>query len=337
MVAFYHYQPDTVRALAQDHGIKHLYSDMDELLRNVPDLDAVVISTPTDTHHDLVLAAAAAGKHILCEKPIAYTVAQGQEMVAAVRSRNLVGKAGFIFRFSPVLQRMKELVDDGYIGELRLFESVGGNEQFIDPRTPQHWKMRPERAGGGVYVEYGVHHIDLAIWFGGPLTRVVAHGLTLVPERPSRAGGKVRVEVDDACSWIAAYQNGGEALFRTTWAALPLGGGGIRLYGTQGTLAQVYDPSGRSTEQLLGVTLKDREPQVLLDYAPPFDPAMDTGTFALGLLGRYNNRLVRSFIDDIHAGHVSSSTLEDALAAQRVLAAIRLSLDERRWVEIETD
>jgi predicted dehydrogenase len=337
VVALYHYRLEPLRAVAERFGINHIYADVEALFTEADDLDAVVISTPTDTHRDFVLAAADAGVHILCEKPIAYNVAQGQEMVDAVRSRGLVSEIGFIFRFSPVLQRMKQLVDEGYIGDLQMFESVGGNEQFIDAQKPLHWKMLRERADGGVFVEYGTHHIDLAIWFGGPITSVVAHGLTLVPERPTRDGGRAQIETDDACSWIATYQSGGQALFKTYWAALPVGASGIRLHGTRGSLAQHMDPRGRRQEQLVAATIDEPEPRVLFEFAPSFDPQFDSGDFALGLLGRYNVRLVKTFVDDIHKGHITGASFEDALAAQRVLAAIRTSLDERRWVDVDTE
>ena len=211
------------------------------------------------------------------------------------------------------------------------------NAQFIDPRRPRHWKMQRSRANGGVFVEYGVHNIDLAMWFGGPITHVVAHGLTLVPTRPTSEGEVAEIDTDDACSWIATYANGGEALFRAGWASLPVGGGGMRLYGSRGSLAWQPDPTGRRSEQLIGATLEKPEPEVLFEFAPPFDPQLDAGDFPLGLLARYTTRLIESFVNDIQVGQASGPTFEDGLAAQRVLAAIRMSLDEKRWVEVETE
>src|SRR5947209_20531465 len=98
---------------------------------------------------------------------------------------------------------MNQLVDECYIGDVKLFESVGLNGQFADPQKPRHWKMQRERANGGVFVEYGSHSLDLALWFGGPITSVVADGVTLVPERPLEGGGTGRVDVDDASAWLA--------------------------------------------------------------------------------------------------------------------------------------
>jgi len=336
VVALVDTHTDTLLPIAEQYGIRQTYSDVDTLFREVVGLDAIVLATPTDTHHDVVMEAFGAGLHVLCEKPLAYDLRQAHEMVDAARSSKRVGKMGFLFRSSPVVERMKQLIDEGYIGEVKLFESVTLNAQFVDPQKPLHWKMQRARANGGVFVEYGSHSIDLALWFGGPITSVVAHGVTLVPERSNQDGAMRAVDVDDAASWIATYESGAEALFRTGWASLPVGGGGVRIYGSRGSLAWQLDPTTRRSEKLLASTLAEPEPHVLLDFAPPFDPQTDAGAFPLGLLARYNKRLVDSFVNDIRAGHASGPTFEDGLAAQRVLAAIRTSLDERRWVEIET-
>ena len=325
---------DRVEEVAEQFGIRQTFADGGTLLAQVDKLDAVVIATPTDTHRDLVLAACERGVHVLCEKPLAYDLAQAREMVAALNARGLVGKLGFLFRFSPVVERMKQLVDEGYIGDVQLLESLTINAQFIDANRPLHWKMERSRAHGGVYVEYGSHSIDLALWLAGPIERVVAHGVTLVPERPTAGGERAAVTVDDASTWITQHAGGCESLFRTGWASLPIGGGGLRLYGTRGSLAWQLDPTTRRREWLLAATVDEPEPRELFEFTPAHDPRTDEGTFPLGLLARYNARLIASFVDDIRRGHVSGPSFADGFAAQEVLAGIRTSLDERRWVEV---
>jgi predicted dehydrogenase len=325
---------EAVEKVGETYGIAGRYTSLDALFSAVDDLDALVIATPDDTHYDLVMQAFERGLHVLCEKPLGYNVEQAEAMAEAAIKHNRVAKMGFIFRYSPVVQRMKELIDAGYIGELQMYENATVNAQFVDPQTPRHWKMTKEHAGGGVFVEYGVHSMDLAMWFGGPISSVVANAMTLVPERPDRAGNRVPVEVDDVCSWIATYANGGEALFRTGWASLPVGGGGTRIYGSKGSLAWEMDAATRRSERLLGVTLDQREPQVLFEFKPPFDPRTDSGVFPLGLLARYDQRLINSFAQDIRAGKVTSGSFAEGLAAQRVVEAVRTSLDERRWVDV---
>lgn len=320
------------QAAGEAHGVQRVETDALRLLRDPQGLDAVVIATPDDTHYELVKAAFDAGLHVLCEKPLAYTVAQAEAMVAAAERAGKVGKIGFLFRHSPVVTRMRELVAEGLIGEVQLFEHVNVNAQFIDPQRALHWKMTRQHAPGGVFVEYGSHTIDLALWFGGPLASVVGNGATLIPERPLPNGETARVEHEDVASWIGVYASGGEALFRSGWTSLPVGAGGMRVYGSRGTL--FWEQTGRRSERLLAVTLDDPEPRTLLEFESPHDPILDDGPFPIGIFAHYNRRLVASFIDDIRAGQASWPSFADGLAAQHVLAALRVSLDERRWVDI---
>jgi predicted dehydrogenase len=326
---------DIAEAAAERYGVPRVETDAANVFRERDFIDAVIIATPDDTHRDLTLAAFDAGLHVLCEKPLARDLAEGAEMVAAAARAGKVAKLGFSFRFSPVALRMHELVSQGAIGDVQLFEHIGVNAQFMDPLRPLHWKMQRERANGGVYVEYGAHPIDLALWFGGPMRRVVAHGATLVAERPLPTGGVATVETDDVASWIGEYASGGQALFRAGWANLPAGSGGVLLYGSKGTLH--WRQHSRVNESLLLATVDDPEPRVVLEFAPPVDPALDSDTLVMGIYAHYNRNLAESFLRDIRAGATSWPTFADGLAAQRVLAAIRTSLDASRWVDIAAD
>ena len=320
------------RAAASAHSIGRVETDAGRLFSDADRLDAVVIATPDDTHRDLTLAAYNAGLHVLCEKPIAYSVSEGEEMLAAAEQAGRVGKIGFLFRHSPVVTRMHELVEQGFVGEVQLFEHNSVNAQFVDPERPLHWKMQRKHADGGVFVEYGAHAIDLALWFGGSISKVVGHGLTLIPERPLAGGGVGQVDVDDIAAWIGEYESGGQALFRSGWASLPVGSSGMRIYGSKGTL--LWQQVGRTSESLLAVTKEDPEDRTLLEYSPPYDPAINDGPFPLGILFHYNRRLAESFIRDIRRGETSWPSFADGLAAQKVLAAIRASLDEERWADV---
>ncbi|MHB8731462.1 MAG: Gfo/Idh/MocA family protein [bacterium] len=333
VVALVDPRTDVIEEAAARYRVPGIFRDVDTMLRQVDSLDAAVVATPTDAHHAVVMRLLDRGAHVLCEKPLAYTVPQAEEIAASVRARGRIGKMGFLFRCSPVVMKMKELIDQGYIGDVVAVESSVVNAQFVDPEKPLIWKMRRERASGGVYVEYGVHSIDLALWLGGPMSRVVAHGLTSIPRRPA-AGGHAAVDVDDVSAWIAVYRSGGQALFRAGWASLPVGGGGLRVYGRTGSLAWQLDPTTRKSERLLVTTLAEPEARVLFEFDAPPTPQDDSGWTPLGLLAHYNARLDAGFIDDIRRGHPTGPTFDDGLAAQHVLAAIRTSLDEGRWADV---
>ena len=328
--------PEVLQAAGDRFGVAARYADGAALLADAGalGLGAVVLAVPTDTHHAVGLAALRAGLHVLCEKPLAFNLAQAGDLARAAAEAGVMTRMGFLFRFSPVVARMKELVDAGYIGDLHSFESVTVNAQFFDPQKPRHWKMERRRANGGVFVEYGSHSIDLALWFGGPIRRVVAHGLTQIAARPGASGDTVAVDADDMAAWVGEYATGAQALFRTGWASLPVGGGGLRIYGSRGSLAWQLDPTGRRTERLLAATAEQPEPHEVFAFTPPYDEALDGGPWPIGLLARYNERLVGGFIEDIHAGRQRGPSFADGLAAQAVLEAVGASLAEGRWVTV---
>ena len=304
-----------------------------ELWRRADAFDAVVIATPTDTHRDLALAALTLGKHVLCEKPLAYDSGQARAMVEAARTAGVVTKLGFMFRFSPAIQRMKALLDEGYAGDIVAFQSHTMNGQFIDPMTTIHWKMRRDRANGGVFAEYGAHAIDLASWLVGPIESVVAQARTITPRRPDGAGASVTVDVDDAAAWLVAFASGAQGSFETSWSTLPVGGGGVRVYGTRGSLTWQPDPGLRTSERLVGATIDHPEPEVLLAYETSRNGG-DAGSDAarsIGISADYNDGLIAAFLLDIRRGHGTGPNFTDGLRVQDVLGAIQRSLDSRQW------
>ncbi len=159
---------------AGELGISHAFADFHELLA-LSELDAVVITTPTSTHHDLVIAAAEAGKAILCEKPLALTLAETRSAQEAVARAQMPLQVGFMRRFDAAYQKAKMLIDGGQIGYPVTFKSLSR-----DPFCPQLEYADP-RKSGGLILDMGIHDIDLARWLmGSEVERVTAEGSTLV-------------------------------------------------------------------------------------------------------------------------------------------------------------
>jgi scyllo-inositol 2-dehydrogenase (NAD+) len=163
------------RALAASElDVPHIFSDVHELIA-LPDLDAVVIATPTSTHHDLVLAAVDAGKAIFCEKPLALTCAENRAMLNAVAKAGVPLQVGFMRRFDAGYQRAKKLIADGHIGYPVTFKAISR-----DPFCPPRDYMDPAKSGG-LILDMGIHDFDLARWLmGSEVERVSAEGTTLV-------------------------------------------------------------------------------------------------------------------------------------------------------------
>ena len=167
----------------------------------------------------------------------------------------MVTKLGFVFRYSPALRRLRELVREGYVGRPHTLIVYSQNPQFLDPSAPLHWKMERARTGGGVFVEYGSHSLDLARWIVGELTEVCANMRTVVPERPDPRGGPPRaVDVDDVCSWLASLDGGVEAVFHASWASLAQPWGDLAVFGDAGALVWRRRDDAWPFAELLGAT-----------------------------------------------------------------------------------
>jgi scyllo-inositol 2-dehydrogenase (NAD+) len=155
-------------------GLSHAFADALELIA-LPELDAVVIATPTSTHHDLVIAAANAGKAIFCEKPLALTLAENHEVLDAIARAQVPLQVGFMRRFDAAYQRAKKMIADGQIGSPVTFKALSR-----DPFCPPRGYMDPAK-NGGLILDMAIHDFDLARWLmGSEVERVTAEGTVLV-------------------------------------------------------------------------------------------------------------------------------------------------------------
>jgi predicted dehydrogenase len=326
--------PDRARAeaLARDFGVARTFAGHEGLLAS--GVDAVAIVAPDDAHHAIATAALAARLPVLCEKPLARTVTEAAELARQAEAAGVATKMGFGFRYSPALRRLAELVAEGHVGRPHTLTLVSQNAQFMDPAAPLHWKMERARAGGGVFVEYGVHALDLARWLGGEVLEVCANARTVVAERADPATGRARrVDTDDVCSWLASLAGGAEAVFHASWASLPAPAPDLAMYGDRGALAWRRVDEPWPFGELLGATPGD----------PVWRPLPVPGRLLAGLEWATTWRecfvgsLVRRFVAEATgAAPVEGPTFADGYRAQLGLDAIATSLAERRWVAVGT-
>src|SRR5690606_38881836 len=218
------------------------------------DIDIVDICTPGHTHAEIALAALAAGKHVLCEKPLANDVADAERMAAAAAeaaARGIVSMCGFSYRRTPALSLAKRLIEDGRLGEIRHVRAQYLQDWLTSPDAPFTWRLDRERAGSGALGDIGAHSIDTAQWLtGAHITGVSATGRTFVPSRPrldERVGlgghaaaeaPRERVTVDDAAAFTAAFDNGAPGVFEATrLAAGHRNANRIEINGDRGSIA----------------------------------------------------------------------------------------------------
>lgn len=211
------------------------------------DIHLVDVSAPDVLHHEIVMAAAAAGKHILCEKPLAMTVAQAEEMVGAVQRAGVRHMIAHQLRKVPALLYARRLIEEGALGQILHVRALWTNEMGIDPDYPLVWRFRREHVGKrGVIANLGSHLIDLVRFLAGEIVDVVGTAGTHIKSRPLPAGGTLRsipgtqgeVTVFDEACFLARLANGASAVVEASWvAAGHKHGQRIEVNGTEGSLS----------------------------------------------------------------------------------------------------
>jgi predicted dehydrogenase len=211
---------EKAKTFAETWGYERAETDW-RVVVNAGDIDLIDICTPNSSHKEIAIAAAKAGKMIICEKPLALNVAEAQEMVDAVEAAGVPNLVMFNYRRTPAIVLARQLIDEGRIGKPFHFRSNFLQDWTISADVPQGgtalWRLDVKAAGSGVTGDLLAHNIDTAMYLNGPITRVVARTETFVKERMHTLTGKVEpVGIDDACLFIAEFANGSLGLFEST-------------------------------------------------------------------------------------------------------------------------
>ena len=214
--------PDAVAAAAARLGWPATETDWKRLVQR-DDVDLVDVCTPGSSHAEISIAALEAGKHVLCEKPLANTVEEARAMAAAAEraaARGVRAMVGFNFRRVPAVALARELVAAGRLGAIRHVRAAYLGAHLLDPEFPLVWRLRAEEAGSGALGDLGAHAIDLAQYVAGDrITGVSGLTETFVRERPLPGGGGGQlgpVTVDDAAAFIARFAGGAVGSFEAT-------------------------------------------------------------------------------------------------------------------------
>ena len=208
------------KAFAATWGYESVETDWRKLVAR-KDIDAIDICTPNNLHREIALAAAGAGKMILCEKPLAMNSQEGAEMAAAVEKAGAANMVWYNYRRIPAVTLAKNLIDEGRLGRIFHYRAVFLQDWTISTDLPQGgtglWRLDAAAAGSGVTGDLLAHCIDTALWLNGGIDRVTAMTETFVKERKHNLTGKVEpVGIDDACAFLARFKNGSLATFEST-------------------------------------------------------------------------------------------------------------------------
>ena len=212
---------EAVRAFADNWGWESCETDWRALVER-DDIDVIDICSPNNTHHDIAIAAARAGKMVLCEKPLAMNGDEGREMVAAVEQAGVPNMVGFNYRRMPAIAFARQLVGEDRVGRVFHYRATYLQDWTISPDVPQGgatlWRLDIDAAGSGVTGDLLAHSIDTAIWLNGPIESVTAMTETFIKERELQdRPGEVRpVGIDDACAFLVRFANGSMGTFEST-------------------------------------------------------------------------------------------------------------------------
>ncbi len=335
LVAICDVVPERAHALAEQFGIPRVYSDPSELIAD-PDVEMVDVCTPTDTHLSLSLAAIAAGKHVLSEKPLARDARDAFAAAAAASDAGVRTKLGFTFRYSPAVRQLKRWIDDGTLGEVFHVHGFEQNSQFLDPDFPIR-QVEPGADWNALLpssiVGYGSHLLDLMRWCAGEFHSVAATMRNFIPERVVRGHeGRRRIGIEDGTVAAVEFESGAHGVLQTSYIAVGnYPGVELRVYGSKGAaIARLISEFGVA-ETLHHATADEVEFKKVELPSSSLPPGTTLRTPWPEL---YYRNLVRHFVDEVLDGTAAECTFFDGAKSQELVDAIVLASRERRWVDL---
>lgn len=309
--------------VAQRFKVPHALSDYRELCR-MKEVDLISVASPTYLHHPMVMEAVAHGKHVLCEKPMALDWRQAREMYQAAERAGVVHMIDHEFRLVPARLKMKELIDQGFLGKLQSVHISLFYGLNADPvKRPWRWISQKDK-GGGSLGALGSHYIDAMRWLFGEVSAVCGRTYTFVKSRKLADSEEWRpVDSDDVFSMMLAFENGAEGVFHLS--SVTQGGSGERIeaYGSEGSL--YIDTEGR----LLATKKGERQ----LTEVPVAKKMIMAWMGADTMLEVFKPQAQR-LVDFIKRGQKATPNLYDGMVCQQVMDAVVRSSDSGTWVSL---
>jgi predicted dehydrogenase len=326
-----------VIAAAKRYGWESVETDWRTLVQR-PDIEVVDISSPGHLHRDQAVAAARAGKHIICEKPLANSLAEARDMLRAVKRARVAHMVMFNYRRIPAVMLAREIIRAGEIGEIHHHRTFYLQDWIVDRRFPLVWRLEKKFAGSGALGDIGSHIIDLAHFLTGEIDEVCANMKTFVKQRPlpGRKSKLGRVTVDDAAAFLARFRSGAIGSFEATrFATGRKNFHGFEIYGSKGALLFNF----QEMNELQFYSRMDRRnyqgfKRILVTEAShPYFHAWWPPGHIIGYEHTFIHA-VADFLNCLAEGRAPSPGFEDGVRCQAVLEAVEQSARERRWLKV---
>jgi predicted dehydrogenase len=332
---------ENLRAFADRFGWKSIETDWQKLVRR-DDIDLVSVATPGFLHKPMVLEAVRNGKHVLCEKPLANTLADAVEMFEAARKAGVRHCCGYSYRSTPAQALAKQIVDEGRIGRIHHVHARYAQDWIVDPAFAMVWRLDKALAGSGSLGDICAHSIDAARFITGlEFSEVVGHLATLIPERPASAGepggSKAAVTVDDVAQFLCRFSNGAVGCFEAT--RLATGRKNHNCIEVNGEKGSVY----WDFEEQNYLYFCDRSAPVHLQGFVKISATTDShpykgGPWPVGHGLGYGDTFlieVANFLTAITNKTEYRPDFQDGVAVQRVLDAVERSVGEKKWISLK--
>ena len=320
---------EKAKAIAQAHNIPHACQSVEEAVA-LADVDAVSVTTPPFLHAAMAKTVLTAGKHLLLEKPTTLNVNEALELYELAHAQGAIAGLDFEFRFVPAWQRLAELLQEGYVGELRFINIDWLVSGRADPTRNWNWYARKDQ-GGGALGALGSHSFDYIAWLFGPIRRLSARLHTSITERPDPATGIPKpVDADDTCALQLELANG--ALCQLNLSAATYGGRGhwVEVYGDRGTL--VLGSSNLKDYvhdfQLQGaIAGADLQPLDIPDRLQ-FPKTYDDGRLAPFI------RVVDHWVNCIDAGQMTAPAMREGVYSQLLMDLTHQANETGTWGDV---
>jgi len=332
--------PERVKSFASNWGYESAETDWRKLVDR-KDIDLIDIASPNDTHAEIAIAAAQAGKMVMCEKPLGRNAAEAAMMTEAVESAKVANMVWYNYRRVPAVVLLKNLLDEGRFGRIFHYRAKFLQDWTISQDLPQGgeglWRLDVAVAGSGVTGDLLAHNIDTAMWLNGPISEVASMTETFIKERKHNLTGKVEpVGIDDASAFLCRFNNGSLATFEATRYArghkalytLEINGEHASAMWDLHDLHRIQYFEHRDEGQLRGwrsVHVTDGDHPYMKHWWVP------------GLQIGYEHTFTHQFADFLEAigeGKLAAPTFRDALATDRVTDAVLKSARTRQWEQV---
>ena len=304
-----------------------------------PAIDVVAIATPGNTHCEIAAAAAGAGKHVICEKPLALNGEQAARMCEAAEKAGVKHMVNFNYRRVPAVQLARQLIQQGRLGDIRYFQGAYWQDWCVDPGFPRVWRFDKNASGAGCMADNGSHLIDLAHLLVGDIAEVAAAAEIYVRERPLPGGDSPgAVTTDDAAAFIARFCNGALGLFGTS--RMSAGHKNALVFEVNGSRGSLFFDLERLNELRVFLPDDDRATQGFrtIMVTEPVHRYIENWWPPGHVLG-WEHTFIHQYYEFLRAleqDRLPCPSFHDGLTVQRVLDSVEVASAEKRWIRVET-